>query len=673
METFDALAKILTLSIIGGIGGAIVAAIHIVGRNALVDSPSSDAAAQIKGASESGKWRWPSDMHRSISGKARMKDLGVLQLVLFQKIYRDRTSVRPLLVSCATAHAVSALLIVIIVQHLFGLPAAFAVGMLFVTSAWAFQIILMGGYQGIAIFWILVAIWCLQISADSTLPLLFAFAAGAATCCAMFSSASARKLLPLVGMAFLWEYRDLLTIAHLDETALFGGALRLSGESIAFWAIAAFGLAFWMLVALTALFFGPIVRALFHRQDASGNVMLGRHATSLNEYLGRRRAVVISLAKGALMATAAVLLVAALARDARVPNLLCAMAAGGAVVALGLLAPNIWGNARAYIGYWGITKVHGHFRLYVDLFQRKGLEIPPDFHGAGWPWFPRIFLRFAPWTCAAALASAAYLGMIAARGDTPLIAGLNWLMLMLAAASPLIYGELTKGPQIGRSYYPALLGALLLIAAALHEWTASFDRVTTAQAAVVAIVLIGSIATSVHAVIRDIYPARMAISQLLSDLAARGISEFHTYTETPFGRTLLDAFPAEIHQRLTIKPMSRLEAVKSGVILIPPTSAKSLSFESVRDVIEAGDLNSDPGLMKLLKTRRLDDAALARIASFGTSRYWVHESEVTSFRDLILHDITEFDRYRAHIWLAEAATLQLQLAEAKCSEAIECS
>jgi hypothetical protein len=42
----------------------------------------------------------------------------------------------------------------------------------------------------------------------------------------------------------------------------------------------------------------------------------------------------------------------------------------------------------------------------------------------------------------------------------------------------------------------------------------------------------------------------------------------------------------------------------------------------------------------------------------GTSRKWVHEDEVTSYRELLLKDITEYDRWRALGWIIDVPKLR---------------
>ena len=57
-------------------------------RSIPFDSHESDAAKQLRATAGAGQWRWPSDMHtHTTEGKARMKDVGVLSMVLVQRLY----------------------------------------------------------------------------------------------------------------------------------------------------------------------------------------------------------------------------------------------------------------------------------------------------------------------------------------------------------------------------------------------------------------------------------------------------------------------------------------------------------------------------------------------------------------------------------------------------------
>ena len=67
------------------------------------------------------------------------------------------------------------------------------------------------------------------------------------------------------------------------------------------------------------------------------------------------------------------------------------------------------------------------------------------------------------------------------------------------------------------------------------------------------------------------------------------------------------------------------------------------------------DINyqKDKDLNKLYENIRIEDTALSKIMTMGSSKYYVHESEVTSYRELILKQIQSQDRWRGYAWILQ--------------------
>ena len=68
----------------------------------------------------------------------------------------------------------------------------------------------------------------------------------------------------------------------------------------------------------------------------------------------------------------------------------------------------------------------------------------------------------------------------------------------------------------------------------------------------------------------------------------------------------------------------------------------------------------DPLLNYMIETKTIRDYALTSFKTFGTSRYWIHEAEVPSYRYLILNEITNDDFSRGHAWLLDAGKINSQ-------------
>ena len=131
----------------------------------------------------------------------------------------------------------------------------------------------------------------------------------------------------------------------------------------------------------------------------------------------------------------------------------------------------------------------------------------------------------------------------------------------------------------------------------------------------------------------------------------------HTF-DTPYNDAFVKVLPARLQERLRIRFIKSIDDVESGYIAVPGTSSKAFNMESQKCAIECGDFEEDFRLVELLKTRKILQAAVRSFKTFGTSRIWVHESEVTSYRYLILREITDEDRWKGQAWLLDAAKVR---------------
>jgi hypothetical protein len=106
-----------------------------------------------------------------------------------------------------------------------------------------------------------------------------------------------------------------------------------------------------------------------------------------------------------------------------------------------------------------------------------------------------------------------------------------------------------------------------------------------------------------------------------------------------------------------MKYIDRLSEVSDGYVVVPGTNAKALNMESQVSAIGGGDFALDPVLCSMVATRSIEDYAVRSFKTFGTSGVWVHESEVTSYRYLVLGEIVAEDRWRARAWILDGPRL----------------
>ena len=77
-------------------------------------------------------------------------------------------------------------------------------------------------------------------------------------------------------------------------------------------------------------------------------------------------------------------------------------------------------------------------------------------------------------------------------------------------------------------------------------------------------------------------------------------------------------------------------------------------MESQQLAILNGDFREDEILNELYKNKDIEKLAISKIITRGCSKYFVLESEVTGYRDLILNQVSEYDRWIANAWILSA-------------------
>ena len=103
-----------------------------------------------------------------------------------------------------------------------------------------------------------------------------------------------------------------------------------------------------------------------------------------------------------------------------------------------------------------------------------------------------------------------------------------------------------------------------------------------------------------------------------------------------------------------------LADVKNGYVVVPGTSWKAVNVVGIADGVTSDDFKKDPILNHLIDSKKISKYSIASFKNMGTSRWWVHEDEVSSYRELILKDISEYDRWRARAWLLDVSRLRAE-------------
>ncbi len=171
----------------------------------------TDAGKQIESINNFNKWKFISSMHDFSSGKTRMKDMGVLFVLLVSLIFPKFYSFKKLTSAILFANFLSCIFIFIIFEELFDLNTALICSVIYLFSVWPYMIILHGGYHIIAQFFSLLTIYVLII-ANSNFDYTMA---GFFMCCTMYSSASSRKYLLFIYICLAFKFLDVSNFKYI--------------------------------------------------------------------------------------------------------------------------------------------------------------------------------------------------------------------------------------------------------------------------------------------------------------------------------------------------------------------------------------------------------------------------------------------------------------------------
>ena len=88
-------------------------------------------------------------------------------------------------------------------------------------------------------------------------------------------------------------------------------------------------------------------------------------------------------------------------------------------------------------------------------------------------------------------------------------------------------------------------------------------------------------------------------------------------------------------------------------ILVPPITGKTIWCECREE-----DFQEDPALTELYNSGEFEKYVVAKFKTLSSSKFWVQEEEICTYRDLIVKDITEKDREKGYAWILDAEKLQ---------------
>ena len=328
---------------------------------------------------------------------------------------------------------------------------------------------------------------------------------------------------------------------------------------------------------------------------------------------------------------------------------------GGCIIIAHILLPfkTLTDNIKRYKTWLNVSTWGSHFDAYPDKIKTFGFNMSDNFKGAGIGWVHHLFLRFMPVIYPLYIVSIIYLLALISVSEYGLFLS-HFLFALFVSILPVLIHEFTGGLKVGKAYIVSQLFLLVVIALALEELIRMMGVGIGEESVfwLVAIIIIAQLVHSLYILYSDTIPCRMAPTYLRNKLKELNADKFYTYDNSyndSFVGAMISTYPDEFN----VKYIDNLSEVSKGIVVIPAVSSKSVSVETQIYAIINGDFDEDLSLNDLLIDKSIEAKALLKIPTFGASKYYVHESEVTSYRDIILKQISGYDRWLGNAWILE--------------------
>ena len=559
----------------------------------------------------------PSKMHDISFNRSQMREYWTIFLRVLIKIgFYNKKSDHLNITLGLICNFISSVLIFYVFSNYFDSHIiGFLISLIYLSSFWPYFVVLHIGHIHLAQVFCLISILLIQFSEITSYIHLVLIIAGIFSAAAFFSSSASRKYPPLSLIAFYFSLKE--NLFFLADSSFFD-------------------FNFYVFLSLLAIYL----------------LIILKEKKLLGITFGRRIEFAIFIFKKVIFWA----LVLSLLFEFSVSFLLYNLAfyLGVILVCLHIFLPlsTLSENINRYVYWMDNSSWASHFKAYPEPKRTFGREIPEDFRGGGFAWFLKIFLIMMPFICICYLSSLLLMGFVIGDSYSE-IGNLDYLLLTIflffVSLVPILVHEYTKGLRVIKAYMAIVISSLLVVAEGFNLLIDYFGPLYVLYFSIPVILLL-NLLPSLFILFTDTIPGRMSPNYLRNYLKGKNIDHFYTYKTSfndAFVTPLLDNFPNEF----SVDYISSIDEVNEGYIVIPPVSAKSVSMETQEEAIKGGDFIYDPFLKELLKDKKIEKIALCRIKTMGSSRFWVHNSEITSYRDLVLGDISTLDRWLGFAWV----------------------
>ena len=546
---------------------------------------------------------WPSKMHSINYNRSQLREYWIIAIKSVALFYKNKLADHININVALLSNIISIILFFLILEKLFSLEIAIIFSLFYATALWPYHVAIYWGHIHLSQALFLLSVFFLILYVEDQVY-LYSLISGMFIAASLYSSSSSRKY-PLV-------YIFLLMYFFHDSNILIFEKIFLVLISLIF---------------LIILFF--IIKFFFIRKNKINHIY---------QYWIFLFFLLIFLCNF----------------NFNYQNifLLSSILLGFFIIFLHIFLPirELGINLVRYNAWFNHSNA-SHFNAYPDKQKVFGKDFSDNFRGGGLFWYHKLFSLFLPTIYFLFIISFIFILTIFFK-DFYLYQTINfkYLYILVFSLLPLIIHELTKGLKVGKALMSNLIFLIFLIVFAFNEIINQYPIHKINFFVILSIFLCIQFFHSAYFILTDIIPCRMASATLYRYLTNHNVKEFYTY-DNAFNNVLVKSMIYTYPNAFNVIYIKKMSEVKSGVIVIPSTSAKSVNMETEQFAILNGDYDEDEELNALLTSNFSDSKIIGKIKTMGTSKYFAQESEVTSYRDLILNQINKFDRYRGNAWI----------------------
>ena len=580
------------------------------------DGLRSDAKKQLDVASKYKDWgKWTSNMHNNFD-KSAMKDVGVFLLAIVKNYLNFSNSFFNVIFVSTTGKILSCLLVFLISSLFLDPFLSFLIFLLYIFSFWSFMICSHGGFQTLATFLFLLALYffLLADSGFSFVNFFLFFFSGVFFTLMNFASASARKYnIPFFFFVIIFYDIDSFIKIYLSIFDLY---LLL---------ITFFYLIFIYLVYLKPKFLSYLINIFFFKNFS--NIKEIKDIKELSKILFK-----FSLTTLLIFISIILFL-----PDYYLFNF-SIFFIGSIMMLIYLLAPNFYKNMRLYIFYWYGERDQGtHYRLYKDYFLQKYNKI--FIRGKeGLIWYVYFYFRMMPFEIL-------FLSLITVLNiyhNSSMLYFANLIFILLICITPIIFSELTFGNKSSLPLYTTLVNFYITKIILIYFLLSSgFGYLNTFYLTLLFCIII--ILRNFYIIIYDILPSRTTIKLIYKFLKNKKIFKLYTF-DTKFNKPFADVLKDYSNNHINFTYVKSISEIKSGYFFLPCTNIISPYYQSNAVGIKPDiDLNEIFNIIESSKEKYF-------FKSIGSSKYWQLISNVSAFRYLILNEKPDFD-FQKFAWI----------------------